>query len=733
MWTTWNLLIYQNFFPRSTNGHIILTSRRQQASRFGERIEVDVMDNEDAMNLLIRCSLLTSSFHTQAAQELLLALGNLPLAIDQAGAYVAEQGIDFEAYLRLFHKTQAHILDYKPSKAVWSYEQTVLTTWEMSYSILETYHQLSAKLLEIAAYFAFDDIPLDLVMNSVRDPTDNVEVFLHSFIPSITDRRDYSGILGPIENELFEDEEKLARAIGKLISYSLVQRKPETKSLSMHPLVHTWLRERRHSSSNAVQSARLAIGLIHRAIFNATDLSKFADVQILYSHAFTCNSHFEHMPLLFECVDASKLAACIIAVDAWVPLSMDQGTLQKSDRFYEMILKRASMMSFQIPSTLLTLRNAYRLSSLGLRGESSALYEDYFRSAVSGDQYEAMYRACMAQMYAPSLFRRRLYDRAESVYATSPTDCDPTNYMRARKDLVLGAIMIDRNRLIEANKYFLSSREILRKGVGPGFFIWSVWHQLTALCYIAQERFEDAEDAVGPILLSKIRQLKAGRLIFAFSDYELAEVYARTLQKQGRHTEAIDLLHDLLAATQSRVAPPARALGELSYLLARINQWTSHATPGSTLALNISLHQRLDEAHALYDQAAQAYEIEWTRGTWVFKFYDSYLRDLQERLLPITSQPISNQPTFTTRTSSNPHTLIGTMSPMESQQVSFPEEEALHTNSDTSSQPAAPKMLGPDTSFDADVVGMTKDMRHRHRFERLQTKLAKVFNIRKEI
>lgn len=443
-----------------------MTSRRQQAARFGKQIEVDAMTDDDAAEMLLRCSHKSSADMT-VVRKLSSTLGNLPLALDQAGAYISEQGINFNEYLDIFSSTKAHVLENKPPKAVWSYEQTVFTTWEMSYSKLEKENELSVKLLEIGGFFSFDDIPLSLTISLARPPKTGTGIFLHSFIESIVTRKDYDQILGELPAELLQSDGDVAVAIGKLLSYSLVRRKPVGKGLSMHPLVHTWIRERGNAedASNASRT-QTAIGLVHRAMYNATDLSQFADVQALYSHAFTCNSHFHHIPELFELVDAPKLAACIIAVDAWVPLSMDQGTLERSDRFYELVEEHETT-GFKIPQSLLTLRTAYRYSSMGLRKEASSLCENYFSRTTPSDRYEAMYHACIAQMYGPSLFRRFLYDRCEAIFASSQTWCDPSNYMLARKQLVLAGVKTDRGNFKEAENLFLSCRDILQQASRP--------------------------------------------------------------------------------------------------------------------------------------------------------------------------------------------------------------------------------------------------------------------------
>jgi hypothetical protein len=59
-------------------------------------------------------------------------LGFLPLAIDQAGAYIAAGGISLKEYLPLYEKHFAKVASEVPAEGVWEYEARVFTTWEVS-------------------------------------------------------------------------------------------------------------------------------------------------------------------------------------------------------------------------------------------------------------------------------------------------------------------------------------------------------------------------------------------------------------------------------------------------------------------------------------------------------------------------------------------------------------------------------------------------------------------------
>lgn len=415
-----------------------------------------------------------------------------------------------------------------------------------------------------------------------------------------------------------------------LVSFSLVRREKASKNLVMHPLVHAWLSDRQNSPDKRTCNARNAICIVNRAMFNACNMSQFADVQALYSHVFKCNTLVDKYKRLLVLIDISRLGGCIIAVDAWVPLSVDQATLEKSDKFYQLIVDNSSESSWQIPEAMWQIRKAYRLSSQGYRKQSSALCESYFKTSSPQNRFEEMYRACMAQMYGPSLFRQLNYTRAEEIYARSSTDCDESGYMLARKNLVLGAIKIDLNQLTEAEQFLLSCSQSLQHQVGPDFFIRSVWHLLMALCRLAQGRPEDAEQIVSPVLRKRLDVLETGSGNLSFSDYELVEVYARSLRFQDRYDEAASFVEDILLKTNCDHPPPARALGELSFTMVLLERHCSRAAAlsnsfGKSIAI-IDYTANLQRANDAYERASDAYCVEWTRGTWVFKFCPARLQ-----------------------------------------------------------------------------------------------------------
>ena len=92
--------------PSGGRGNILITSRNESIGRvigFKNLIEITEMEESDAITLLLRVSNLSlSSEHIQAAKGIVAELRYIPLAIDQAGAYIQAGKCGINKYLKRF-------------------------------------------------------------------------------------------------------------------------------------------------------------------------------------------------------------------------------------------------------------------------------------------------------------------------------------------------------------------------------------------------------------------------------------------------------------------------------------------------------------------------------------------------------------------------------------------------------------------------------------------------------
>ncbi|MFD9467184.1 tetratricopeptide repeat protein, partial [Streptomyces sp. NPDC060027] len=214
-WLAWHpgwLLIYDNvenpedltdYTGALHRGHHLATSRRTTGwPDSAPTLTLGNLDPEDATTLLCRLVFKETSptpRQQAEARSLVTELGHFPLAIKQAGAYLAQNcGISLDSYRRR--------LDTKLAKTAHGTdtERTLARIWNVTLHTLEQVDPLAVKVLHTVAWLAPDDIPHSLLTPPGTDPDD------------------------------------IAEAVGTLAAYSMITDTGTT--LSVHRLVQTVLR-----------------------------------------------------------------------------------------------------------------------------------------------------------------------------------------------------------------------------------------------------------------------------------------------------------------------------------------------------------------------------------------------------------------------------------------------------------------------------------------------------------
>jgi hypothetical protein len=92
------------------------------------------------------------------------------LAIDQAGSYLFRLSKPLHAFLPLFEENFESTLSKKPPSAVWQYgEETVITTWEISFKAVQDKDPEAAKLLLLCSFLSNDDISNDFLYRGLPE------------------------------------------------------------------------------------------------------------------------------------------------------------------------------------------------------------------------------------------------------------------------------------------------------------------------------------------------------------------------------------------------------------------------------------------------------------------------------------------------------------------------------------------------------------------------------------
>ncbi|KAJ7245234.1 hypothetical protein C8J57DRAFT_1190944 [Mycena rebaudengoi] len=253
-----------NYFPQSSSGNILITSRNPQLYVHAPDCHhhISDMEEEDAVQLLLASAIQPLTIETQLLATD-IALYCFPLAIVQAGAYIAKTQ-KLRKYLTVYEHNRAELLSRLPDQPLDKYAWSVYTTWDISFQCLG---QLAAKFLQICSFLHHEGIseaifssaamykhkPLGPTEEQMREPHE----FLNNFLTQA----------GTWDELHFTDMTM------EIQGYSLINEDPNTSLLSIHPLVHDWSR-RTITDTNSTQQcsatilAMATMSTLHEEVFH---------------------------------------------------------------------------------------------------------------------------------------------------------------------------------------------------------------------------------------------------------------------------------------------------------------------------------------------------------------------------------------------------------------------------------------------------------------------------------
>ncbi|WP_306457896.1 FxSxx-COOH system tetratricopeptide repeat protein, partial [Streptomyces sp. SA15] len=201
----------RNYFPTNGPGKVIVTSRNRAWERVATPLPVNVFEREESVELLQKRS---PDLSVEDADRLAEALGDLPLAVEQAGAWRAVTGMLVDEYLDLLAQRSPEILELDPAP---DYPVSVAAAWDISLERIQQNNPGARQLLDICASMAPEPIPRSMLRGS-RGVSITAEI-----------------------DPLLREPIRLNRAVRDLSQFSLIKVDPRSDTLQMHRLLQTVL------------------------------------------------------------------------------------------------------------------------------------------------------------------------------------------------------------------------------------------------------------------------------------------------------------------------------------------------------------------------------------------------------------------------------------------------------------------------------------------------------------
>ena len=137
-------------------GQVVITSRNPGWDELATPVGVDVFDRDESITLLRRRA---PRLTQREAERVAQALGDLPLALAQAGAYLADTATGVEDYLALLTERTMELLAQDVPA---SYPMSLAVSVQIAFGRLGTQSPAALVLLTLAAYLAPEPIPWTL-------------------------------------------------------------------------------------------------------------------------------------------------------------------------------------------------------------------------------------------------------------------------------------------------------------------------------------------------------------------------------------------------------------------------------------------------------------------------------------------------------------------------------------------------------------------------------------------
>ena len=144
------------FLPEGP-GQVLITSRNPAWRGIAATVGVREFTRAESIALLRR---LAPELTEAEADRVAEAVGDLPLAVEQAGSLLADTGMAVDKYLRLLAERAQDVLDHDPGGA---YPQSVAASWAVAFDRLAADDPTALDLLTVVAWCGPEPVPLSLL------------------------------------------------------------------------------------------------------------------------------------------------------------------------------------------------------------------------------------------------------------------------------------------------------------------------------------------------------------------------------------------------------------------------------------------------------------------------------------------------------------------------------------------------------------------------------------------
>jgi len=513
--------IADEFIPSCEAGHVLLTTRAHAMGAVGMSNELEKMTPEEGALFLLRRlrkvkkddALESATAEIRAQAEALSTLvDGLPLALDQAAAFIEEKPSTFEQYQTLYHSERKELLRRRGKLA--KDHPSVTVTFLLAFQKVADDDSAAADLLRVCAFLEANSIPEEIFSEGAKE-------------------------LGEALSSIAGKPLKLSDAIEEAARYSLIRRHPEDRTLSLHRLAQDVLRDEMDDGTRRVWAERAV-----RAVNEV-----FPDAE--YSNWLSCNRLIRHAqalaPLVEKCgFDFPEAARLLNKAGHYLN---DSAQYAGAETLFKRALAiREKVLGADHRDVAISLNNLavlYQrqgrhtdlepLHKRALAIFEKALGAEHPDVAISLDNLASLYKSQARYAEAEPLYKRAL------AIAEKAPEAEHTRIAHCLDHL--GMFYQSQDRYAEAEPLLLRAVAILEKTPGTEHLVMAHCLSNLASLYKSQARYAEAE----PLLLRAVAILEktpgAEHPVMAHCLSSLASLY----KSQARYAEAEPLYKRALA------------------------------------------------------------------------------------------------------------------------------------------------------------------------------------------
>ncbi len=500
-----DLEMVYDFLPTRGAGHTLLTSRSQATGPNIKGIELEKMEREEGtLFLLRRAKILVEDAPLECASDkdrreagvIWELLDGLPLALDQVAAYIEEHQCRFADYLSLYQTRREDLLKRRGALSRRDYPKSVATTWSLSFEQVERTDPGAANLLRLCAFLHPDAIPEAMLLEA-------------------------AAALDPLLQAIAADQLRFDEMVGALRQYSLVRRNPETKTLTIHRLVQTVLKDAMREDQQREWAER-AVRTVNAAFPEAEFVATWQQCQQYLPHAQTCAELIEQWEMTFP--EAARL------LHRTGNYLYERGQYMEAEPLYQRALAiREHMLGSYHPDV------AQSLTDLALLYLGQGKYEQ-----------------------AEPLYQRALTIQEQALGPDHPDVAITLN------DLAM--LYYFQGKYEQVEPFHLRARTIFERALGPTHpYVAASLNNMAKLC-LAQGRYEAAEILMQRALVIREQVQGLDHPDVANSLHHLADLAAA----QGKYTEAEELYRRALNMREQSLGPRHPNVAETLHEWARL-------------------------------------------------------------------------------------------------------------------------------------------------------------------